>query len=90
MFLHELLFNKRTGGHRVDKEGNRRFPSAEFYGKAIFFTLQGISKADRRGFYNLKDWKVDGISGGAIWLRPLTPLELADQERGYSLSHTSL
>lgn len=99
MFLHELLFDSVTGSHRTDEKGNRRFPEAEFYGKGddhrIFFNLEEVSKADQCAFYNLEDYKVEGLSFTfsnyvTIWLRPLTPMELDDQKRGYTLSHTSL
>ena len=90
MFLYELLFDESTGEIRTDDNGKQRFPKPEFYGSTVFLFLDGINKVDQCAFYNLEDYKVDGVSAGAIWLRPLTPLELDEQKRGYSLSHTSL
>ena len=105
MFLHELLFDKSTGCHRTDEKGNQRFPEARFSGQGefdhrILFDLEEVSKADQCAFYNLEDYKVARVdvtrvtsknpAAVTLWLRPLTPLELDEQKRGYSLSHTSL
>ena len=66
----------------------------------LSFDLEEVNKVDQCAFYNLEDYKVEKVdvtkvtaknpTAVTIWLRPLTPVELEDQKRGYTLSHTSL